>query len=298
MNNKGTGTLWQRWKDRLAGLDIELSVAGLTVTKPADPKTSGIIDRSALQDLLVSSAQVAAEHEYKGICLTIDEVQSAPKSGRITLAHLLQELGDDQAPHRILIICAGLPNTPEALGDAGTFTERFDYRKLVGLTLTEAAEALLAPANRLGVVFAEPAVDLLLSEAHGSPYLIQLYADRAWRVATPSHGGLVAHAHVEQGLAVANAQLHDGMFRARWNRAAPTERRFLTTLAQVAGPDVGAEIGAIGQQLGRSTQQLSTIRARLIDKGLVEPAGRGRLRFSTPGFDRYIRGQLITGQDE
>jgi hypothetical protein len=38
-----------------------------------------------------------------------------------------------------------------------------------------------------------------------------------------------------------------------------------------------------------STTDLSVPRARLIDKGLIDAAGRGSLTFTIPGFAAYIR---------
>ena len=40
--------------------------------------------------------------------------------------------------------------------------------------------------------------------------------------------------------------------------------------------------------MGTSTAELSVPRARLLDKGLVQAAGRGRLEFTIPGFADYV----------
>lgn len=61
-------------------------------------------------------------------------------------------------------------------------------------------------------------------------------------------------------------------------------------MAQVGTPTVTR--AEIAEQLGRPTQALGVPRERLIDKGIIEPAGRGEVRFTMPGFDRYIRATL------
>lgn len=43
---------------------------------------------------------------------------------------------------------------------------------------------------------------------------------------------------------------------------------------------------------GRTTPQLSTARKALIDKGLIEATGQGRLRFTMPGFAEFVRDQV------
>jgi predicted transcriptional regulator len=47
--------------------------------------------------------------------------------------------------------------------------------------------------------------------------------------------------------------------------------------------------GDIAAAVGATSDELSVPRARLIDKGLVEVAGRGELDFTIPGFAEYVR---------
>ena len=43
--------------------------------------------------------------------------------------------------------------------------------------------------------------------------------------------------------------------------------------------------------MGRDTRAISVPRDRLLDKGIIEAAGHGRLRFTLPGFADYVRSQ-------
>ena len=80
---------------------------------------------------------------------------------------------------------------------------------------------------------------------------------------------------------------------ARWGAATPLEQHLLTVMAHAGSASVTrAEIAA---GMGRSTQSLGMPRERLIDKGIVEPAGHGRLRFTMPGFAEYLRATTATG---
>jgi predicted transcriptional regulator len=45
----------------------------------------------------------------------------------------------------------------------------------------------------------------------------------------------------------------------------------------------------IAARLGVNTNALSRPRQELIDRGFIEAAGHGRLRFTIPGFGAYIR---------
>jgi Mn-dependent DtxR family transcriptional regulator len=59
------------------------------------------------------------------------------------------------------------------------------------------------------------------------------------------------------------------------------------------GPVQRAEIAA---RMGTSTEELSVPRARLLDKGLVQAAGRGRLEFTIPGFAHYVLNRAEWGE--
>jgi predicted transcriptional regulator len=82
------------------------------------------------------------------------------------------------------------------------------------------------------------------------------------------------------------------MFRGRWAKATLAEREFMSAIAQVSGHDGIAMTSQLTAVLGKTTPQLSTVRKSLVDKGLIVPTGRGRLRFTMPGFDHYLREQL------
>jgi len=43
--------------------------------------------------------------------------------------------------------------------------------------------------------------------------------------------------------------------------------------------------------LSRTPAQLSYLRSRLLDKGLITAAGRGKVGFTLPGFDAFVAEQ-------
>lgn len=62
-------------------------------------------------------------------------------------------------------------------------------------------------------------------------------------------------------------KLDNGFFRARWDRATPAERAFMTAMA--ADGENPSESGAVAKRLGKSLSSLGPARANLIAKGLV-----------------------------
>ena len=132
-----------------------------------------------------------------------------------------------------------------------------------------------------------------MAEAQGFPYLLQVLAHTTWEAARPSRAGVVLDLDdVHARLPVADDQLTT-MYSARWAAASDLEKQIMAVMAQAGTTAVTrAEIAAA---LERPTQALGVPRERLIDKGIIEPAGHGELRFTMPGFDRYIRETLATG---
>jgi predicted transcriptional regulator len=78
------------------------------------------------------------------------------------------------------------------------------------------------------------------------------------------------------------------MYRARWRAASPLERELMSAMA--AGGEEAVTRAEVAARMGRDTRAISVPRERLLDKGVIEAAGHGRLRFTLPGFADYIRG--------
>jgi DNA-binding transcriptional ArsR family regulator len=129
---------------------------------------------------------------------------------------------------------------------------------------------------------------LVLNEAQGSPYLVQMYGDSAWRHANPQPGGTISYSAAHAGLGTARHELHTGLFRGRWNRATAAERDFMTAMVHSMTTGPTAAISDIAAALGKPQTQISYLRGRLLDKGLITAPSRGRLAFTMTGFDHFI----------
>lgn len=228
-----------------------------------------------------------SRRQAAGLLITLDELQEDPIDDLRVLVYAIQEMAVDGAP--VVTLAAGLPALPERLMEAGSFAERFAFRRLANLTPEATLRALIEPAAELGVRWAEPAANAIRAISGGSPYLIQLYADAAWRMADPDVGTIIGNADVAEGVNVAEQRLWDGQYRGRWNRATPAERKLLTAIAHSLDERGVASAADISARLGKSTTSLSRPRAGLLDKGLIEAAGYGQLAFTVPGFERFVR---------
>lgn len=289
----GASSVWQRMKERLAALSIEVNAGVVKIVSDA-PKRSRhattTVQRQVLAALTADAAGAAREKDRAGLVVLIDELQEAPTDQLVVLANAIQDATKtERIP--LSIFAAGLPQTPELVMAAASFTERFDFRTLGRLERGDAERALIEPALALKVRWDPEAAAMALDSAGGSPYLIQYIGDEAWTQAQPRDGSNVNVDHAEAAVAQVRDNLDSGMFRGRWAKATPAEKAVISAIAQVRDPDGVASTADVSAVLAVDTRRWSMARRSLIDKGLVEPVAHGLLRFTMPGFGEFVAAQ-------
>ncbi|MEJ7832912.1 MAG: AAA family ATPase [Nocardioides sp.] len=286
------------WRDRVQGLTVELGAgpAKAGVELDLGPSPTGTTGTGAASgvfgDLVTTASSAARERGSGGLCLIVDEIQAAPRADLRTLAYAWQELQNAVPEPAALMFAAGLPNAPDVLTSAVTFSERFAFRTLERLSAADAADALVVPADEHGVTWHPALLAAVVDLAQGYPYFLQLYGDALWRSARPDAGGVLSVDHLAAARRQVDAEL-ETMFRARWAKAAPGERRLLAAMAALG--DDAVRRGDVAERLGVTTNDLSVPRRSLIDKGLIEVAARGMLRFTVPGFAEFVRAEAGVG---
>ena len=289
------------WRLRLESIGLEFglpSVVKVSATATAERSGTDAPSRgaqiSALEDLLHETSTRVRGPGGAGLVVFVDELHAATRDDLAVLLNAMQNLAGRREDNPLAVIGAGLPSTPGVLVNAATFGERSTFLTLPRLEPAAAAAAVAEPAAELGVTWTAAALQAVAGEAQGFPYLLQVLAHATWELAKPSGTGDVLDGdQVRAGLPLADDQL-TAMYAARWAAATDLEKQIMSVMAQAGTPTVTrAEIAAA---LGRPTQALGVPRERLIDKGIIEPASRGEVRFTMPGFDRYIRETLATGE--
>ena len=182
------------------------------------------------------------------------------------------------------MIGAGLPNLPGVLAGARSYTERlFAYLRIDRLSRDDAAIALVRPAAEEGVTWTDEAVTAVVDASGGYPYLLQQFGQTTWNAAAASPIGI---ADAFDGIRVGRGLLDEGFFRARWDRATPAERDYLTAMAPDG--DGPSSSGEVARRLGRRIASLGPVRANLIAKGLVFAPEHGQIAFTVPGMAGFI----------
>jgi hypothetical protein len=221
------------------------------------------------------------------VVLWVDEAQLADRAEIATLAGVMQQLANVER-YPIAVWAAGLPETRPRWIDASSPLERQRFTVLENLGRDDAAAAFEIPIIEAGRRIAPDALEYMVVESLGFPYVIQLMGSAAWEAA---RGEVIDLDAVRIGVAAAVTTMQDQLFVARWRRMSPLARDVLAAAAELErhGLVSSSEVAA---RLGMSTQQLSKVRQQLIEQHqvLASPA-RGQLEFTQPGLAEWVRAQ-------
>jgi hypothetical protein len=282
-----------RWKERAARAAAVLRsfqvtlrpdgsvTAGFDVDPAEGLADSGHLDED-LTDVFVALGE-AAKEQRSGVVFLVDEVQFLDAPDFEALIAALHKTVQRQLP--ITLVGAGLPQLPRLAGEAKSYSERLFRFPVIGrLSDDQARVALTEPARLLGVDFEADAVEAVVKFTEGYPYFLQEYGNTLWnQVDEPP----VTAADVLLAESAVEAKLDGGFFRVRIERTSELERRYLRAMAELGpAPQAAKDVAAL---LGRTSQQVGPIRARLIEKGLLYTSGHGEAAFTVPQFDRFMR---------
>lgn len=276
-------------RTRLGSLTLEVGVPGVVkvgaVTAPGE-EPRDTFSSGDLGEFLQDAAAWVRGRGGAGLVVCVDEVHVVEEeSGGAVWMNAMQ--GISAAPaDPVITLCAGLTSTPRRLEAAATFAERFVYLPLRSLDRAATGEALVEPASLAGVSWSAPALALAWEHTLGYPYFVQELGHHTWQAADPGRGDRLTEEHVDAGYARMRSTL-SWFFGRRWAACTDQEREVLTALVDLGGEDV--QRGRIAAAMGKSTQEISVARANLIERGLIEPAGHGRLSLALAGFLDYAR---------
>lgn len=244
---------------------------------------TGILDTD-LRKLIHDLADAAGE-EGVGLAILIDEAQDLSVEELSTLCVIAHAAAQDSWP--VMFGFAGLPSLPRILAEAKSYAERFQYSKIEQLSVEAAGAALTIPAAEEDAEWDDDAVAVAVAASGRYPYFLQQFGQDAWGAAT---GPQITRLDAEIGVARGTAQLDNGFFRARWDRATPGEQNYLRAMA--ADGDGGSPSSRVAERLGKSIASLGPTRAKLIAKGLVYAPEHGVVAFTVPGMAAFIDRQV------
>ena len=226
------------------------------------------------------------DEKRTGLVITLDEIHGANRDELAQLAAFVQHFIRQGLP--IALLFAGLPAAVSDLLNEGvaTFLRRADRIDLHAAAIREVEDSYLQTFESLERPISPKLIRKAAKSTGGYPFLIQLVGYHLWQVAESKETSL-SEAGVDLALAAAHRKNTRVVLAAALATASPKDIEFLQAMSEDDGPSNTAEIG---RRLGDAKNTIGNYRARLIDAGLIQPAGRGLIDFAIPGLREYIAG--------
>lgn len=240
-----------------------------------------------LGDLLDRLATLAASTGH-GVMIVLDEVQSAD---RHQLHEVTQHIQDLMRHHpEVLFAAAGIRSGLARLLDheKTTFLRRAHRLELGPVEIGTATEAIRQTVADTDKTITPAAVARAGEISEGYPYLIQLIGSKAWRSSGSSDS--IEFEDVEGSRAAAVHEMIRNVHGPALRDLSSRKRQYLEAMLEDAGP---SNVGDIARRLDVDPRYQSTYRERLIEDELIEPAGRGYVRYALP----YLREALSGRRD-
>jgi len=262
---------------------VSLTVAGTGLSvgrKVATP------DRDALTDV-VTDVAAAARDDDLGIMLALDEAQMMDRDDLRRLLAGVHRCGQDGLP--LYCLLAGLPNLIGEVAKAATYAERmFAVEDLGPLSPDQVVQAIVEPAQEIGVSWSSAAAEMVVDNSDGFPFFVQTWAYHVWNVAADDP---ISATDVERATFNANHALDASFFAARIARIPASEVAYVRALASLGpGPHRSGDVAAAA---GKSTPEVAAFRDRLISEGVIYSPRYGWVEFAIPHFDRYVGRTLV-----
>ena len=226
----------------------------------------------------------AAKAKNVGVAFFLDEIQFVKEEEFRALISALHRAAQKQLP--LTLAAAGLPQIPRLAGEARSYAERLFRFPLIGALEGSAAEAaLVVPAEREGARYEDEAVTRVLALTQGYPFYLQEFGKHIWNLAPTSP---ITRSNVADAAPRAEESLDRGIYEVRIQRATAKERRYLRAMAELGvGP---YKAGSVASAMGTTTTALSTVRQKLLDRGLIYATeDYGYVDFTVPRFDEFMR---------
>ncbi len=225
-----------------------------------------------------------------GLFIAIDEVQDADEDDMREIASAVQLLIGEKVD--IALAFAGLPAGVMDLinGRALTFLRRAQAEELTRINQVEVAISLKDSFAATGLVLDGSQLETAARATEGYAFLIQLVGFYIWNRADEHRDSNtnVTDADVETGLALAFARFHDAVHEPCIANLSLSEVSYLLAMSE---DKTVSKTSDLVERMGRKSNELSSIRSRLLQREVIQAPRRGYVEFAVPGLRDYLRKQ-------
>lgn len=243
--------------------------------------------RENLQPMLID----ACNHAKRGILVTIDEIQKVPIDDVSAICNAFQMAS--RKGYDILLAVAGLPYAHKQIihHEGCTYLRRAPHEEIGLFNWDEADEAFKDAFSRVdGLVIGQTEIDSLNLASYGQPYLMQLLGFYLVNqlAQNPNDGIAVVSNQIKTSMELSLTAYERRALQPLLDELSEAEIDYLRTASTTLDGERLARTADIARQLGKTPQQLSRTREKLINYGYVASAGYGKLAFCVPYLADYV----------
>ena len=229
----------------------------------------------------ISEIIEALEKQGIGLLITIDEVN--PRLNEMVQVaavyqHLIRE------GKKVALLMAGLPSEVSSLlnNRSVSFLWRASRYELGRVSDGDVSEAFVRTIEDAGGSITQKALNKSVEAIEGFPNMLQLVGYRSWQHAKKNR---IGESETDIGIAEAKRDFDDRVLKATLSSLSEGDMAFVYAML----PDEGLSmISDIEERMEKSPSYVSRYRGRLIEQGVIEPAGRGKIVFALPGLKEYL----------
>lgn len=227
-----------------------------------------------------------ADKNGHGVLVTLDEVQDASlnemRALSVAIQHVIREDGS------IAFVFAGLPFAMESVvnGKTLTFLRRAVPVDLTPVGITEVAVSFERAMAESSMTIDSECSRVMAEATQGYPFMIQLVGYHVWQACHNAGLNRVTSASVVQGVQIARERFDKTVIEPALQHVSPAQLGYLLAMAQDDGRD--SSTGAVARRLGKTAQQTSVLRSRLLADNVIWAPARGRVSFVIPYLADYL----------
>lgn len=270
-------------KRRITGVTLPMSSGGFvsTVEERHRPVANMRSQLTALTGLLAPNGT--------GVLITVDEIHRGAIDDLREITTVVQHAFREGLD--VAFVGAGLkPNINELRSDRMlTFLRRAHVQELGRLSYEASARALSEPIVEGGRTIDDDALDYAVRGTQGYPFLVQFIGSKSWQEA--GDAGRIQLAHARRAVRLARQAMGQYIYEPTLAALSVGDRTYLAAMASDDGPSLSSEIRL---RMRAKAGYVGVYRQRLINAGIIEPAGYGRVQFTTPYLREYLREHVVS----
>lgn len=230
----------------------------------------------------------SAAKSSKGLFIAMDEVQDAPIDDMRVIASAVQLLIGEKVD--IALAFAGSPAGVMDLTNskALTFSCRALPEDLAPINQVEVALSMGDSFIATGLTIEDDLLSRAAKVTKGYAYLVQLVGYSIWQRANlhRAKSAIVSERDVIEGITLAEARFHDVVHEPAISVLGLNDIKYLLAMCEDKQQFKSSEIA---KRMGKKTNEVSSIRAKLLQREVIQAPQRGYVQFAVPDLDTYLR---------